>query len=185
MQCINSTREAWRDVPGWEGNYQVSNFGSVCSLDRITAHGNRIKGKPKALVLDEHGRPRVFFQSGGKKKTYRVARLVLTAFVGPCPPGMEACHWDDNPENNYLRNLRWDTRSANQIDRIRNGRNQKSNQTECKRGHKFIPENLCPSETKGRKCLACSRAHAYVNRNPTMDLQAVSDSYYAAIIGRN
>ncbi len=56
------------------------------------------------------------------KKKYAVHRLVLEAFVGPCPDGMEACHFPDrNPENNRISNLRWDTKAANQADRIIHG----------------------------------------------------------------
>ena len=52
----------------------------------------------------------------------RVPRLVLEAFVGPCPPGMEACHFPDrNPGNNRLENLRWDTPKSNQADRKLHG----------------------------------------------------------------
>lgn len=44
-------------------------------------------------------------------------RLILEAHVGPCPPGMEACHEPDpTPHNNRLSNLRWDTSSANRYD---------------------------------------------------------------------
>jgi hypothetical protein len=50
-----------------------------------------------------------------------VARLVLEAFVGLCPEGMEACHNDGNPTNNRVPNLRWDTRTNNQRDRIKHG----------------------------------------------------------------
>lgn len=50
-----------------------------------------------------------------------VHRLVLESFVGPCPPGMEACHWDGDPGNNKLTNLRWDTRKANAADMVRHG----------------------------------------------------------------
>jgi hypothetical protein len=46
-----------------------------------------------------------------------VHRLILEAFVSPCPNGMEACHEPDPDRlNNRLSNLRWDTRSANQLD---------------------------------------------------------------------
>lgn len=51
-----------------------------------------------------------------------VHRLVLEAFIGPCPPGMEACHNDGNPRNNALSNLRWDTSENNSADKIRHGR---------------------------------------------------------------
>jgi hypothetical protein len=52
---------------------------------------------------------------------YGVHRLVLEAFVGPCPAGMEACHNNGVRTDNRLENLRWDTRSANCRDRIRHG----------------------------------------------------------------
>jgi hypothetical protein len=46
--------------------------------------------------------------------------LVLLAFVGPRPePHYQGCHWDGNARNNALSNLRWDTPSANQLDRRR------------------------------------------------------------------
>jgi hypothetical protein len=47
--------------------------------------------------------------------------LVLTAFVGPCPDGNEALHFNDIPDDNRLSNLRWGTRSQNNHDAIRNG----------------------------------------------------------------
>jgi hypothetical protein len=58
---------------------------------------------------------------GGVKRTRHVHRLVLEAFLGPCPEGMECCHDDGRPENNRLDNLRWDTRRANVQDRSRHG----------------------------------------------------------------
>lgn len=52
-----------------------------------------------------------------------VHRLVLEAFVGPCPPGMECCHDPDpDPANNRLENLRWDTKKGNSADMDRLGR---------------------------------------------------------------
>jgi len=50
-----------------------------------------------------------------------VHRLVLEAFVGPCPHGMVACHWDNDTTNNSLANLRWDTQKANMSDKKRHG----------------------------------------------------------------
>ena len=48
----------------------------------------------------------------------RLHRLILEAFVGPCPDGMEGCHNDDDKLNNRLSNLRWDTRFGNMADRV-------------------------------------------------------------------
>jgi hypothetical protein len=49
------------------------------------------------------------------------SRLVLAAFVGPCPPGMEACHNDGDCTNDSVENLRWDTRVANCADKTLHG----------------------------------------------------------------
>jgi hypothetical protein len=57
----------------------------------------------------------------GKMVWFLVHRLVLSAFVGLCPPGMEGCHEDNNGLNNWLWNLRWDTPTGNQRDRIKHG----------------------------------------------------------------
>ncbi len=57
----------------------------------------------------------------GKGQTHLLHRLILETFVGPCPPGMECCHKDDNPGNNDLSNLRWDTKRGNRADSRRNG----------------------------------------------------------------
>ena len=51
--------------------------------------------------------------------------LVLTAFRGPRPSGMETCHENGLPHDNRLSNLRWDTHHANIADRDRHGRTVK------------------------------------------------------------
>ena len=58
---------------------------------------------------------------GYRKQSFRVHRLVLDAFVGPCPEGLEACHENGNRIDNRLSNLRWDTRSNNHQDKLKHG----------------------------------------------------------------
>ncbi len=65
------------------------------------------------------GYKRVTFFLVGKKRSYYVHRLVLLAFVGPCPFGMEGCHGPGGQRDNSLANVRWDTPKANAADRIR------------------------------------------------------------------
>jgi hypothetical protein len=51
-----------------------------------------------------------------------VHRLVLMAFKGPCPPGMEACHFPDSSwDNNKPSNLRWGTHKENEYDKVIHG----------------------------------------------------------------
>lgn len=114
--------EVWKDVVGYEGRYRVSNFG------RVESQPN--KRRTTALILKQsahktagHMIVNLTSEEGGKwrQKCHWVHRLVLEAFVGPCPEGMEACHNDGNPANNRLENLRWDTSKGNAADRRLHG----------------------------------------------------------------
>jgi hypothetical protein len=72
--------------------------------------------------LLRHGYLYVCLKAQGRGIQYLVHRLVLEAFVGPRPPGMECRHFPDrNPANNRLENLSWGTRAENAQDRIRHG----------------------------------------------------------------
>jgi transcriptional regulator len=66
-----------------------------------------------------------YLQIGLRKnsKTYMkyVHILVLEAFKGLCPPGMESCHEDGVKSNCDIDNLRWDTHAANKEDCRRHG----------------------------------------------------------------
>jgi hypothetical protein len=57
----------------------------------------------------------------GKVTCRYVHRLVLEAFVGPCPAGMEGCHKDGNTANNHQTNLRWGTKASNSFDTVLHG----------------------------------------------------------------
>lgn len=50
---------------------------------------------------------------GGKQCRFYVHRLILEAFVGPCPDGLECLHHDGNPANNWIGNLSWGTHVKN------------------------------------------------------------------------
>lgn len=110
----STTPFEYRDVPGFPG-YRIGDDGSVQSC--------RIGGRWKPLKPKfTRGHAYVGLWRDGKQINRYVHRLVLEAFVGPCPDGLEGCHFDDDPWNNRLSNLRWDTRSGNKSDEIRNGR---------------------------------------------------------------
>ena len=119
--------EIWKDIPGYEGIYQVSTLGRVKSLDHVVvqcwgkgASERTYKGRLIKPCRFKKKRAYVYvdLSKDGRVLRFSVHKLVLTTFVGPCPDGMVACHFPDpNPENNCLNNLRWDTRSANEADK--------------------------------------------------------------------
>jgi hypothetical protein len=96
--------EVWLPVTGFEELYQISNRGRVRSLRLRTGDGLR---KPYA---NKKGHLRIdLYAEGGERKKRYLHRLVLEAFIGSCPTGMEGCHKDGDPANNNLENLRWGT----------------------------------------------------------------------------
>lgn len=111
----------WRAVLGYEGRYEVSDEGQVRSLDLLDRMGRKRRGRMLSLCTDKRGYPATTLHADGLITAKRVHRLVLEAFVGPCPPGMEGCHNDGNTTNNHVSNLRWDTRAANEADKIAHG----------------------------------------------------------------
>ena len=118
MPQLTEIAEEWRPVVGWEGLYEVSNCGRVRSIYRGHGSGRIING-----ALDHLGRRNLLLCRGPIRKNARAHTLVLTAFVGNKPAGMQCCHNDGNPSNNHISNLRWDTPKNNQADRIRHGTN--------------------------------------------------------------
>ena len=80
--------EIWKNIPGYEGLYQVSNYGRVKSLRRIIKHwrgGNSIK-KERILRLhkDVYGYYTVNITANGIKRTHPIHQLIAIAFLGRC-----------------------------------------------------------------------------------------------------
>jgi hypothetical protein len=107
--------QTWRPVPGYEGLYEVSTEGSIRSLYGATVRPLKTQVNPR------HGYRYAHLRKDGVRKAFRVARLVLAAFVGVCPDGHEAAHEDGDRKNDRLSNLAWKTRSANMSDQRRHG----------------------------------------------------------------
>jgi hypothetical protein len=116
--------EEWRMVGGTNW-MKVSNDGRVMSCLRQKSLG---RGKGSVTVVTDnwnvlkttrHATGRRLVRIRGRRVF--VHRLVLEAFVGPCPAGKDCLHWNDIPDDNRLENLRWGTHGENVADRTRNG----------------------------------------------------------------
>ncbi len=178
----------WSPIVG-DLNYEVSDTGCVRSLPRriTTSHGV-IRRVPGGLLKPRVVKSGHLIVSISDKRIRYVHALVLTAFVGPAPEGMECRHKDDQPTNNHLSNLEWGTRSQNMYDRVRNGIHPAANKTVCKWSHRLVAPNLDPSELRrrGRTCLACRQAHSrrsYMRtKGVEIDLKSTADAYYAELM---
>lgn len=115
----------WKAVVGFEGYYEVSDQGEIRSIDRIDCAGARRKERVLKPGPSGFGYLSVDLSVNGKSKRVRIHKMVLEAFVGKCPPGMECCHGDSNRANNKLSNLRWDTKKSNAEDREKAGNTAK------------------------------------------------------------
>jgi hypothetical protein len=111
--------ENWIDVLGLEDYYQISNLGNVKSKERIgiANYGKRTYGgglvKP---FISTVGYPAVNLTYKGYRKQFHIHKLVLEAFIGKAPIGMEGCHNNGIKTDCRLENLRWDTRKNNHKD---------------------------------------------------------------------
>lgn len=99
-------------------NYYITNNGEIYSYARCHIRKPyKIKHYP-----NNYGYPRVGLYVNGRLRHYLVHRLVLSAFVGPCPIGFDGLHKDDNPSNCNLSNLYWGTKKENYADMIKHGK---------------------------------------------------------------
>ena len=106
--------EAWKDIKGYEGYYQVSNLGRVKSIDKLRFNSDVIiKGKILKPWDNSHGYLQVKFVKNRVKKMPKVHRLVAQTFLGLDPNRVFVNHKDGNRSNNNIDNLEWVTRREN------------------------------------------------------------------------
>lgn len=98
--------EVWKDIPGYEGYYQVSNLGRVKGVERIS-HINHhiIKEKILCNTLNHKGYKLCYLCKKGITRAFAIHRLVYISFNGPIPEGKVVNHIDENKLNNSLSNL--------------------------------------------------------------------------------
>jgi hypothetical protein len=100
------------------------------------------------------GYAHVLLYAGGRSRTLKVHHLVLLAFVGPCPPGMQCRHLDGRRTHNALGNLAWGTPQQQMADRDRHGTTARGDRH---RSHTH-PESVLRGEQNGRAKLTTERA---------------------------
>ena len=118
--------DIWLPIPGYEGFYEVSSAGKVRSIARKVPHGlgnayRNVKERILSSSPANNGYPSVMLSKEGKKKLCTVHKLVMLAFAGPCPDGLEIAHADGNRLNSRLENLRYATRRENVADAVKHG----------------------------------------------------------------
>lgn len=123
--------ERWLPVVGHEGAYEVSDQGRVRSLDRAIPYQKIDQYSGRLIDVVKHVKGQILrpgpTASGhvtvglGRRNSRLVHQLVLEAFVGPRPTGMESLHRNGIANDNKLPNLHWGTRSENLLDAVAHG----------------------------------------------------------------
>lgn len=105
-------QEIWKNIEGYEGLYQISNYGRIKSF-----HNNKV------IILnnsvDGHGYYFIRLSKNGESKRFAVHRLVCCAFIQNKENKPYVNHKDGNPKNNNVNNLEWCTPSENMIHKIK------------------------------------------------------------------
>ncbi len=111
--------EIWKDIPGYEELYAVSNYARVKSYQRSRVWRNGVmRVYPERILIPalKKGYPFVDLYKDGKCKQFTIHRLVAQVFI-PNPDNLpQVCHKDDNPLNNRVDNLFWGTQKDNHDD---------------------------------------------------------------------
>lgn len=108
--------EIFKDLLGYEYNYQVSNYGTVKSKSRFIKNHSKLQfleSKTKSQKDNGKGYKTVDLWKDGKQKTIYVHRIVYESFNGKIPNGYDINHKDGKKDNNKLENLEIMTRSEN------------------------------------------------------------------------
>ena len=146
--------ENWKDIKGYEGFYQISDYGNVRSLERDvycqdgTFH-HHVEEKILVSCVNGRGYANVNLYKNGKRKNILIHRLVALAFI-PNPENKPMInHKDENPLNNCVDNLEWCTASYNNIYGTRIERQRQTLKDSCKSGKiKQVKKVFCEELNK-------------------------------------
>lgn len=116
---MSEITEIWSPVVGYESLYEVSSFGNIKSLNRLTNNQYKayfLKGKQLSPATDKGGYKYVCLTDLNKKSKFKyVHRLMAESFLKPIPGKEFVNHIDGDKSNNYISNLEYVSKSENTI----------------------------------------------------------------------
>lgn len=127
--------KTYKEIPNWEA-YAISKCGEIIRIGKAKG------AKTNAVLKQQSPKSRPYLtvrlHCHGKAKSFDVHKLMAITYFGQIPKNMNVCHINGNAKDNRLENLRIDTRSSNEKDKIlhgtsnrgtKNGQNKYNNET--------------------------------------------------------
>lgn len=105
----------------WAIGYRFGSDGSAWSCWKMGPHGGICDQWRLMTPIPCNGYLAINLRVGGKQRRFYIHRLILEAFRGPCPEGMECLHDDNDRTNNRIGNIKWGTHVENVEDSRRHG----------------------------------------------------------------
>lgn len=167
MTCIGCffKEELWKDIKEYEGIYQVSNLGRIKSLKFMKEKILKPKKTSKGYL-------QVLLYKNGKRKYFRIHRLVAETFVPNPYNKPEVNHIDGDKENNKENNLEWTTIQENRKHAYKIGLrgDRESIRKMCIKNGKKACKAICQFDIKGnfiKEWESQTKASMHLNINRT------------------
>lgn len=147
----------YRDVPGFPG-YRVGSDGTVWSCRNRGGRGGIGKTwRELKHRAGPHGYRQISFLRDGKHVTQYIHRVVLLAFVGMPPEGMQARHYNGVNNDNRIENLSWSTPKENHSDKVQHGTHNRGERHNCVRLSNSDVLSVRSMREAGMKLIVISR----------------------------
>jgi hypothetical protein len=163
--------EVWKSIIGYEGYYEISNFGNVRSLERIVNHTKYGKQQLKARNSKKYITDKAYYEvalcKDNKAKRIFIHKLVAIHFIEKINLSKnQVNHIDSNKKNNTILNLEWVDNRENQCHK------------NIIKTSKYTGVSYCKDRCKFIACITINKKRTFLGRfNTEIEAKKVYDNF--------